>query len=1130
MKKFLLSFILFFFLVNIGYSQVIQFEDSKFKYSLINDQDPSVDLNGNGQIEVSEAAIYSEEINVSNKGLTSVKEICYFKALRSFHCANNQLKTLDLRQNTDLYILYCPNNQLTNIQFAYTKNYSSIICSNNKITNLDVPNTSVLKCSNNTLISLNLSKCTNLQKLQITNTQLSSLDISFATDLREVNVSNNKLTTLKLGSGTKMASFNCANNKLTSLEASNLRGFLFQTFNCSNNKLKTLSISSNPRDVQCDNNEITQINFPAGNLRYRGFNCANNMLSIGVLWRIKKNANELSNFNYSNQRPIARSASHETEIVFTCDEDILMNGKPTVFRWFKNNLPASSSDVETVSNGKYIFHTPGNYYYNCTNTVFPGITSKVFLTVVENTRKNQIITIGAIPDYIELNKKVTFNASTNAPNLKVSYQVSPNTCIINANEITFKTLGEYTVILSQAGNSEYNAAPNKVFTVIVSKKRQHIRLERYPEEFFINTHYYFKSISTAGLPVSCTVDPSEGVTHYTSGGYQQHITFPKAGNYTLRLNQAGNEEFASASELVLNVYVKKKSLEVTIFSSSILDEDGVVGAKYNFHPLINPVNPDSDAPKDVNLSVTPKTYEYDPGNYKIKFNAPGTYTVRVYNDGNDYYYPVERNFTINVTRKKQVLSIYYMSRDIKVDKNAIFRIRNTSSLPVDVKFSPDTYTCLNSERYVFKKAGNYQLILNQAGNDKYKPAEEVKYDFTVGKGNQTISFSSSENPRNAYVNDSKTFKAKVSSDLKPIYTVEPNTCTINNDVVTFHKEGNYVISAQHPGDDNYLASNVACWNIMISKKVQNISLGEIPQNIKVLTPTIFNASTNAKDLKVSYEIASDVAEIKENEITFKKGGPCKVMVNCAGNDEYKDAVMQYFFVDVIKKAQKITVSQVPKVVSVNDEIPISFSTDAEGLDVSCSVNIPTYSLEDGILKLTASGNYKITLSQKGNDIYKKATSVCLDIRANRRSQELNIGNLPEEALVNKPIKFNISTADKTLKPIYRINPNTYTENNDGFIFNQVTKYNIRVQQSGSNEYKPAEDYVFELNVVEELTKENQTITIGNIPSQVKVDIPVEFNATTDAEGLQVDYSVEPNTCSINGNQITFLEGGDYTIK
>ncbi|MFA8450528.1 MAG: T9SS type A sorting domain-containing protein, partial [Bacteroidales bacterium] len=33
----------------------------------------------------------------------------------------------------------------------------------------------------------------------------------------------------------------------------------------------------------------------------------------------------------------------------------------------------------------------------------------------------------------------------------------------------------------------------------------------------------------------------------------------------------------------------------------------------------------------------------------------------------------------------------------------------------------------------------------------------------------------------------------------------------------------------------------------------------------------------------------------------------------------------------------------------------------------------------------------------------------------------------------------------------------------------------------------------------------------------------------DAEGLEVVYSVEPNTCSINGNEITFLQAGDYSI-
>ena len=151
------------------------FPDANFRTVVEN-----FDTNKDGSLSDTEIAAV-EEIDCSRKGITNLKGIEYFTALRLLKCNRNQLTTLDVDKNTALEKLYCSNNKLTSLDVSKNISLTELECDYNQLTSLDVSkNTALthLDCQNNQLISLDVSKNTALTNLYCSLNQLTALDVS----------------------------------------------------------------------------------------------------------------------------------------------------------------------------------------------------------------------------------------------------------------------------------------------------------------------------------------------------------------------------------------------------------------------------------------------------------------------------------------------------------------------------------------------------------------------------------------------------------------------------------------------------------------------------------------------------------------------------------------------------------------------------------------------------------------------------------------------------------------------------------------------------------------------------------------------------------------------------------------
>ena len=134
-----------------------------------------------------------EAIDCYDKGISNLKGIEYFTALRSLSCGRNQLTALDVSKNTALTYLHCSYNQLTSLDVSKNTALTKLYCYNNQLTSLDVSkNTALtdLDCDINQLTSLDVSKNTALTYLRCNDNQLTSLDVS-NTDMDDLNCYDN---------------------------------------------------------------------------------------------------------------------------------------------------------------------------------------------------------------------------------------------------------------------------------------------------------------------------------------------------------------------------------------------------------------------------------------------------------------------------------------------------------------------------------------------------------------------------------------------------------------------------------------------------------------------------------------------------------------------------------------------------------------------------------------------------------------------------------------------------------------------------------------------------------------------------------------------------------------------------
>ena len=225
----------------------------------------NLDKNKDNILDAGEIAAV-KKIEANKMGIKSLEGVGFFTALETLKCWDNELTGLDLSKNTKLTSLSCSENELTALDVSKNTELTRLYCRSNRLSALDVTqnkNLEELDCESDSL--LNYMK-------------LTKLDVSQNKALKKLNCYGVKMKELNVSGCTALEELDCGGNQLTALDVS--QNVKLTRLDCASNQLTALDVSKNPdlKDLYCRNNMLAVLDV-SKNSKLESISCGKNGLT-----------------------------------------------------------------------------------------------------------------------------------------------------------------------------------------------------------------------------------------------------------------------------------------------------------------------------------------------------------------------------------------------------------------------------------------------------------------------------------------------------------------------------------------------------------------------------------------------------------------------------------------------------------------------------------------------------------------------------------------------------------------------------------------------------------------------------------------------------------------------------------
>jgi len=202
----------------------------------------------------------------------------------------------------------------------------------------------------------------------------------------------------------------------------------------------------------------------------------------------------------------------------------------------------------------------------------------------------------------------------------------------------------------------------------------------------------------------------------------------------------------------------------------------------------------------------------------------------------------------------------------------------------------------------------------------------------------------------------------------------PDVASIAGNIVTIKAGGTVTISAQQPGNENYLAGATVNRQLTIAKAAQQITFHALEPSTYGIAPFAL-AATADSGLPITYTSSNTaIASIAGNIVTIKGAGTVTITAQQSGDETYLNADPVSQELIVAKAPQQIVFHALPT--KVFGEAPFALqATATSGLALTFSSSDPAIaSVAGNIVTLKAPGKVTITVQQGGSENYLAATS------------------------------------------------------------------------------------------------------------------------------------------------------------
>jgi hypothetical protein len=587
-------------------------------------------------------------------------------------------------------------------------------------------------------------------------------------------------------------------------------------------------------------------------------------------------------------------------------------------------------------------------------------------------------------------------------------------CSIAGGVVSFTSVGTCTVKADQAGGANHTAAPQVTQAITVAKGVQVISFtSTAPVNAAVDGATYTVTATggASGSAVTFSLDSASSAVCSISGAV---ISFTAAGACVVKANQAGSANYEAASEVTQTITVGKGTQIIQITSTAptnaVVDGDTYTitktgGASGN--PVVLTLTPESAGICSISGNV-------------VSFEAVGDCAIKANQFGNDNYTAApEVTQTITVGKGSQVISWTSTIPSSAVVGGSVYTPTATggasvSSVEYSIASASAAICNIQNGDVVFTAVGSCVVEANQAGDDNYVAATQVTQTITVGKGSQTVAFTTTT-PSGVHVAGSTYTPAGVGGNGSAAVVIEiassaATICSMTNGEVSWLAAGSCVIEISQAGDANYNAATTQTQTIQVAKGYQVLSWTVSAPNSAVVDGETFTpaATGGASGENVVYSIdstSSAVCTLANGDVSFHGAGECVVHANQAGNDNWEAAPEISMIIQVGKGSQEITwdtTAPTNAVVAGSTYTPAA-TGGATGHAVSFRINLnaaSVCSITSGVIRFIGVGTCLVEGNQNGDSNYESAPTVTQSFAVGKGTQViLFTSTAPTDAVV-----------------------------------------------------------------------------------------------------------------------------------
>lgn len=420
-----------------------------------------------------------------------------------------------------------------------------------------------------------------------------------------------------------------------------------------------------------------------------------------------------------------------------------------------------------------------------------------------------------------------------------------------------------------------------------------------PADAVVGDTYAVSATATSGLAVAFSIAPAAAGVCSLAGSI---VTFDAAGTCVIEANQAGDANWTAAPAVQQSVPVERVEQTIT-FVSTPPSPAAVGGPGYA-------VSATASSGLAVTLSIDPSAAGVCTlTGATVSFQAAGVCVIDADQAGDATYAPAPRvQQSVTVGPGSQTITFTSTAPSDAVVAGAVYAVSATadSGLPVTLSIAPAAVSvcAISGGAVSFHGAGTCIVDANQPGDANWNPAPQAQQSFAVGRGAQTITFTSTAPADAVVAGATYEVAATASSGLPVTFSIDPAAaavCAISGSTVSFQGAGSCLVNANQAGDADWNPAQ-AQQSFVVGRGAQTISFTSTPPSAAFVSGPVYAvAATSSSGLAVTFSIdasASAVCTISGATVSFVGAGTCVVDANQAGDANWAPApqVQQSFAV------------------------------------------------------------------------------------------------------------------------------------------------------------------------------------------------------------------------------------------